>query len=533
MTGPHHGASSVEERLEFETLIADISASLLAAEPHEIDEAVHDGVRRIREFFRADRCGLLKIETDRAVALLSYASFSEGTAPVSGDINLAELFPWAFRKLALERKPLAVTRMSDLPRDAAVDRASWEGMQTRSCVQLPIAIGDRVTHVIAINKLHEESEWPEPYLARLLLLGQMLVNAVERRQKYDDLQHALAEVQRLREQLQQENAYLRQEALQRRSSELIVGRSATIRRAVALAEQVAPTDSTVLLQGETGTGKERFASYIHESSRRRDRTMIRVNCAAIPHALIESELFGREKGAYTGAMSRQIGRFELAHGSTLFLDEIGDLPTEVQVKLLRAIEARTIERLGSPTPVPVDVRIIAATHRDLAQAVLDGTFRQDLYYRLNVFPISVPALRDRLDDIPILANTFAAEFAAAMGKRVYAIASDSLAALTAYPWPGNVRELRNVIERATILGTGPTLAVDVPSSVPAAPAVAVEKPTPPDRIDDVERSHIVGVLERTGWRIRGKKGAAEALGLKPTTLEYRMTKLGIRRPGRS
>jgi formate hydrogenlyase transcriptional activator len=302
----------------------------------------------------------------------------------------------------------------------------------------------------------------------------------------------------------------------------IVGQSPAIRRVVEQIHQVSATDSTVLLLGDTGTGKELFATQIHERSSRRTRAMVRVNCAAIPSTLIESELFGREKGAFTGAVSRQIGRFELADRSTLFLDEIGDLPLDVQVKLLRVLEEREIERLGSPRPIRVDTRIIVATHRNLEQKVADGTFREDLYYRLNVFPIPVPPLRDRGEDVTLLAWRFVHEFAKAFGKRIDSINEESLAALRRYTWPGNVRELRNVVERAMITVMGPCLTVDVPRTFADSPARSA-------KLSDVEREHIRSVLDSTGWRIRGAAGAADRLGLRPTTLETRMAKLGLKR----
>ena len=266
---------------------------------------------------------------------------------------------------------------------------------------------------------------------------------------------------------------------------------------------------------------------IHERSPRRDRAMVRVNCAAIPAALIESELFGREKGAYTGALARQIGRFEMADGSTIFLDEISELPPESQVKLLRALQEKEIERLGSPRRIKVDVRIIAATNRDLVKAVADGHFREDLYYRLNVFPITAPPLRERREDIPLLVWAFIEEFSKAMGKSVEAIAKSSLRTLQQYDWPGNVRELRNAVERAMILASGPTLRIDPPgaAATPAARGLAT--------LAEVEREHIQRVLEFTHWRVRGAGGAAEILGLPPTTLESRMAKLGLlRHPSR-
>jgi transcriptional regulator with GAF, ATPase, and Fis domain len=298
-----------------------------------------------------------------------------------------------------------------------------------------------------------------------------------------------------------------------------------MRRVLQQIEQVAPTDSTVLLLGETGTGKELFASEIHARSARRVRTMVRVNCSAIPAGLIESELFGREKGAYTGAVARQAGRFELADRSTIFLDEIGDLPLDLQVKLLRVLEERQIERLGSSRSIRIDTRIIAATHRDLQQRVTDGLFREDLYYRLNVFPVHVPPLRERGEDIPLLIWRFVDEFSKAFDKRIEAIPRETMEALQRYPWPGNVRELRNSVERAMIVASGPKLVIPVPS-VPVA-----DKEKEHVRLEDVEREHIRRVLETSAWRVRGAAGAAARLGLKPTTLETRMAKLGLRRPG--
>jgi transcriptional regulator with GAF, ATPase, and Fis domain len=307
------------------------------------------------------------------------------------------------------------------------------------------------------------------------------------------------------------------------SPRLIDGQSAAVQRVLAQVEQVASTDSTVLLLGETGTGKEIFAAQIHQLSARRGRPMVCVNCSAIPASLIESELFGREKGAFTGALARQIGRFELADHSTIFLDEIGDLPAEVQVKLLRVLEERQIERLGSPKGIPVHVRIIAATHRNLEQRIAEGAFREDLFYRLNVFPIRVPPLRERVEDIPDLVWRFVDQYSKTFGKRIDAIPSENLAMLQRYAWPGNIRELRNVVERAMIVATGPRLTL-------ALPAATNNTATGSERLVDVQKEHIRNVLASVGWRIRGAGGAAERLGLRPTTLETRMAKLGLTRP---
>ena len=303
----------------------------------------------------------------------------------------------------------------------------------------------------------------------------------------------------------------------------LIGQSRALRRVEEQVRQVAPTNSTVLLLGETGSGKEMFATRIHELSDRRRRPMVRVNCAAIPATLIESELFGHERGAYTGALAQQIGRFEMADHSTILLDEIGDLSLEVQVKLLRVLEERQIERLGSPRPIRVDTRIIAATHRDLQKLMAAGTFREDLDYRLCVFPIRVPPLRERVADIPLLVWRFVEEFASAFGKQVDSISKDDMAALQQYSWPGNIRELRSVVERAMIMGTGCRLTFSVPAASPAWARCS-------EKLEDVAREHIRTVLESTGWRVRGVDGAAKRLGLKPTTLDDRLSRLGLKRP---
>jgi transcriptional regulator with GAF, ATPase, and Fis domain len=288
------------------------------------------------------------------------------------------------------------------------------------------------------------------------------------------------------------------------------------------AEMVAKQDTSVLILGETGTGKELLARAIHNMSPRKDRTMIKVNCAALPATLIESELFGREKGAFTGALSRQVGRFEAADGSTIFLDEIGDLPLEMQAKLLRVLHDGQFERLGSAESVTADVRVIAATNHNLEQEMREGRFRQDLYYRLSVFPITVPPLRERQEDIPLLVWSFVRELGESMGKSISEISKKDMDKLKSYFWPGNVRELKNIIERAMILSTGATLHLDQMGSE----GVETMHST---TLKGVERSHILEILEDTGWKISGKNGAAEALGLKESTLRARMKKLGIQR----
>ncbi len=346
----------------------------------------------------------------------------------------------------------------------------------------------------------------------------------------DITDRVLAEQERNR--LRQQNEYLRDEIKSEYNFEEIIGGSAALRTVLDKVSQVASTDSTVLILGETGTGKELIARAVHNASRRKDRPLIKLNCAALPTGLIESELFGHEKGAFTGATDRRTGRFELADGGTIFLDEVGELPPEAQVKLLRVLQEREFERVGGTKTIRVDVRVIAATNRDLMHAVTAGRFRQDLYYRLNVFPVELPPLRSRIDDVPLLVHYFVGRFAAKIGRTISHVPADAMRRLTAYPWPGNVRELENVIERAVILSAGPDLSVapELLPALPTAPApVDDDIPAPPTALHDVDRQHIVAVLKRTGWRIDGPHGAARLLNMHPSTLRSRMQKLGIRR----
>jgi PAS domain S-box-containing protein len=340
-----------------------------------------------------------------------------------------------------------------------------------------------------------------------------------------DRVHAEAE----RARLQEQNLYLQEEIKSVHNFEEIVGRSPALLALLEKVSRVAATDATVLITGETGTGKELIARAIHSHSRRAARPLIKLNCAALPAGLVESELFGHEKGAFTGAIARRIGRFELADGGSLFLDEVGELPVETQAKLLRVLQEREIERVGGGAALPVDVRIIAATNRDLLKVVRDQGFREDLYYRLSVFPIALPPLRDRAEDIPLLVRFLVEKFAARVGKRIDGVSREALRRLVAYPWPGNVRELENVLERAVILATGPTLELESDAELSTGPAALPAADLPAPSLEAVERRHILAVLRSSQWVIDGPRGAAQILGLHPNTLRSRLKKLGITR----
>jgi formate hydrogenlyase transcriptional activator len=387
-----------------------------------------------------------------------------------------------------------------------------------SALSVPLRTKDRVIGTLNVGSC-EVGRYGAADSELLLAIADQVVPAIQNMLAYE-------EITSLKHRLEQENLYLQEESRADAAFADVVGESPAIQRVLASVRMVAGTDSTVLVTGETGTGKEVVVRAIHGSSGRKNKILVKVNCAALPSGVIESELFGHEKGAFTGALARRIGRFELANGGTLFLDEVGDLPLELQAKLLRVLQEGEFERLGGAQTLKVNVRMIAATNRDLKTAVAEGRFRADLFYRLNVFPIAIPPLRERLEDVPRLTRHFAMIYASKMGKSIDTIGEQTLKRLTAYHWPGNVRELQNVIERAVIISPKSRLEVD--DSL--ATSVTDSHGNPARTLEEIEREHIVSVLESVGWRVSGDRGAGRILGLKRTTLEARMKKLGISRP---
>jgi formate hydrogenlyase transcriptional activator len=413
-------------------------------------------------------------------------------------------------------KPVVVDR-SD-PAEVSCLAAS-EGLQSHGF--LPLIVRNGILGVLGLGK-RRENAFTQDDIEFLTQVTNQVAIAVENALAY-------GQIAALKDKLSQEKLYLEDEIRSEMNFEDIVGRSATLRRVLQQVETVAPTDATVLIYGETGTGKELIARAIHQLSPRRPQAFVKLNCAAIPTGLLESELFGHERGAYTGAIAQRIGRFELANRGTVFLDEIGEIPLELQPKLLRVLQDREFERLGSTRTLRTDARLIAATNRDLAALVDAQQFRADLFYRVNVFPVHVPPLRERTEDIPLLVRHFAQQFARRMYKTIETIPSDTMQVLIRYPWPGNIRELQNIIERAVIISPGPVLQVPLTDLNPrAAPA----RPMPQDTLEDAERKHILAALEATKWVLGGVNGAAIRLGMKRSTLQFRMRKLGIARPGR-
>ncbi len=416
-----------------------------------------------------------------------------------------------------QREPVVLSRQNLEQSESTVSkRLVAEGVKSACCV--PLLLRDRTLGALNIGSLQEEAFSP----ADAAILGEVakqIALAVANSLAYQ-------EIAALKDKLAKEKLYLEEEIRTDYNFEEIVGESRSLRRVLKQVETVAATDSTVLILGETGSGKELVARALHNLSDRRERTFVKLNCAAIPTGLLESELFGHEKGAFTGAIATKMGRFELADRGTLFLDEVGEILLELQVKLLRVLQEQEFERLGSTRTIRVNVRVVAATNRDLAQMVEEQTFRSDLYYRLKVFPITVPPLRERAEDIPLLVRHFAQKFALRMKKRIDTIPAEAMKALQAYHWPGNIRELENFIERAVILSSGSDLFVPLAELKRPAPAGNGSITT----LEDAERDHILKTLRETHWVIGGSSGAAAKLGMKRTTLQSKMQKLGISRP---
>ena len=512
----------LEERHRFQEFIASISSRFISLSGVELKQAIQDSLSEIGRHFEVDAVRLYRLSPqgdiiDMRNVWRSEQSVSEG--------EIVEMYKMKYPHLAahyLQGEPIVYGCPDECPQLPDLRKILKYG-KIKAGVGVPLESDDSGVDVFALARTESEHVWPKDIVEHSRAIGQVILSAMRRREAEVELQDSYDEIKRLKDRLELENVYLRKEIELNYRYDEIVGESDAIKQVLAQAEKVAKQDTCVLILGETGTGKELIARAIHNLSPRKARPMIKVNCAALPATLIESELFGREKGAYTGALTKQVGRFEAADGSTIFLDEIGDLPLELQTKLLRVLQEGEFERLGSHETVSVDIRIIAATNCDLGKAIKEGRFRRDLYFRLNVFPITVPPLRGHREDIPLLTWAFIKIYGKNMGKKISKVKNKTMDLLTHYSWPGNVRELKNVIERAMILSEGEGLQIDRIES-----AEALDSPSL--MLEEVDRHHIISVLESTRWQISGQKGAAQILGLKPTTLRSKMEKLGIRRP---
>jgi formate hydrogenlyase transcriptional activator len=507
--------------LRLDTLAGEISTALLRLSPDDLDAALERSLRQIVDAVDGAQGTLLWLgDDDELFEVVASCTRLDGIA----DEAEGALTQHIVGLLSSDQ-----VRIVNVPDDLGLgvfDPGSDRVERIRSAVGVPIRVAGQRGCALILSTVRDVATWSDQIVGRVKLLAEILTFAVDRRTQSRALRVREAELTRLSTQLKSEAVYLREEIQSLHGFNEIIGDSPVLRDALDRVREVASTDATVLLLGETGTGKELFARAVHDRSPRRHRTLVRVNCAALPPSLIESELFGHERGAFTGAVSMRQGRFELADKGTIFLDEIGDLPPELQAKLLRVLQEGEFERVGSSHIRRVDVRVIAATHRSLTALTEAGQFRADLFYRLSVYPIHLPALRERPEDIPRLVWFFVHRRQRALHRQIKRIPQAVMDTLQAYSWPGNVRELENVIERAMIRSTGDTLVLDnsfgpVPRSSARAHA---------DSLDTVVRRHIEDVLRRCGWRISGKGNAADHLNLHPNTLRFRMKKLGITRP---
>jgi formate hydrogenlyase transcriptional activator len=515
-----HLETVVEERTarlrrseEQQRVLLDINNAIVANLQREaLFAALAEALRQALPF---DRASLTLYDPLRDV--IRVYALAEGLAP-KGLVPVGTEFPRQgshLQSVLDERRPLVRPDLEKEPRSALEDGLLQEGI--RSYIAVPLMAKGQVIGTLNVGA-RVPDRYSEEDAAFLVRVASQVALAIENMLCYE-------EIAALKARLQEENLYLQEEIKTDHNFEEIIGESGILKKMLRAVETVAKTDTTVLLLGETGTGKELIARAIHHLSPRKHRTLVKVNCAALPAGLIESELFGHEKGAFTEALARKIGRFELADGGTIFLDEIGDLPLELQAKLLRVLQEGEFERVGGSPTLKVDVRVIAATNRDLEKATQEGRFRPDLYYRLNAFPVRLPPLRERPDDISLLVRYFVMKYGTKLGRRIEKIPQKAMHDLLAYPWPGNVRELENVIERAVILSQGSQLELGEWLPRFAGSGHGERHAT----LEELEREHIVRTLELTGWQVSGETGAAKLLGLKPTTLEARMKKLDIQR----
>ncbi len=521
--------AALDERRRFQDFVAAMSSLLIATPENRADDTLRLCLEHSCNFFAYERANIIWFDK-RNFSLRVLYFWNEMGLPPQVELSLTN-FPWAGTRL-FTGKPIRISNAGDFPAEGATDATSFEKLGLKSFAAVPMIIGNDTLGALTFGATAKEIAWTDQDMADLQVIADLFTNVVARISGRTALDAALSELQSATERLEAENVYLREEISSTHSFDEIIGESTALRRCLVKVEQVATTTTTVLIQGETGTGKELIARAIHDRSDRRRRPLVKVNCAALPANLIESELFGHEKGAFTGAVSKKSGRFDLADGGTLFLDEIGDFPLELQGKLLRVLQEGEYQRLGGTETVRVDVRLIAATNRDLQKAVDNAEFRADLFYRINTFPVNVPRLADREGDIPLLARHFARKFATVLGKEVTAISSDMMGRLISYQWPGNVRELEGVIQRALISGEGPVL--ELPDAVDRDIRHDAGDSNEPESsavgLTAAERNHIERVLQQSRWIIGGSGGAAALLGVPPSTLRSKMKKLGIVRP---
>lgn len=511
----------------FQQLLFEMLGRFTGLPAEKIDTELELALHVLNDWVDTDRCVLYVFSADRRNLVLHCQTHDDAFAPEAADTLQRT---WFTSVLAAGNVVAKSWLPEELPAEAVDERTHAQNLGIKSIFAVPIAVAGEYRYVLAANTFHEHRSWNEKIVDRFRLVGQLFANVLHRKDEEQTLRTQLDEF-RSREQTAREHHPKNAEGWNHDRFG-IVGQSPAIVHMLDRAAVVAPMPTTVLLLGETGTGKELFAWAIHERSTRRGKAFVKVNCPALPPSLIESEFFGHEKGAFTGAIAAHAGRFELADGGTIFLDEIGDLPLELQPKLLRLLQDGEVHRIGSNRARRTDVRIIAATNQNLTRAIAEGRFRKDLYYRLSVFPIELPPLRERKEDIPLIARTFVEQRQTALGRRIEEIPAEVMDTLVEYDWPGNVRELENVLERAIILSPGKTLRLDDELLVSGESFTESAEQVRDESFDTAARDHVHAVLERCGWRINGPGGAAEVLAVHPNTLRARLKKLGLARPMR-
>ena len=510
-----------EDLQPFEQLAVKLSSCFSSLESNDAETCLSQALEQVGRTFAVDECTL--VSYDGAGSAHVVGSWGLPPHPCCTNADIAGM-PWLIQRLS-RNAVTAFTPATRLCHAASGDRAQAARSGVVGRLAVPIVLGQRVIYGLMVGTRQRHAEWGDPVVERLRLVGEILGSGLVRLQRVRAASAAPVVARAI--EAAPEPLPRHEEPRPAGATSRIIGDSVPLQQARARIERVAPLDTTVLLLGETGTGKELFAQAIHDASRRRHNRLVRVNCAALPGSLIESELFGHERGAFTGAVSMRQGRFDLADGGTIFLDEIGDLNPELQAKLLRVLQEGEFERVGSSRTRKVDVRVIAATHVDLETAVAEGRFRADLYYRLSVFPVTLPPLRDRPDDIPRLVWHFIERHQHKLAQRIDSVPPDVMQALRNHDWPGNIRELENIIERALIRTAGSTLQLDHPLRIGPRRAGAARLANCSDTLDDVQRCHIERVLRECGGRINGAGNAAVRLGIHPNTLRYRIKKLGL------
>jgi len=518
----------LEQQLKFEKLISQFSTRFINLSLDKIDNEINRSLKFLTEFMDAEYACLNSYSEDTRLASTTHFYAVPSLESFVTLENFREIpmdnFPYVMSELVGNGR-ICISDVVNLPSEAKNIKKFLNDFGVQSMLYVAMVVDEKLIGALGFDSYTKKIDWSAKYISRLKLIGEIFTNALTRKKQQEELVAAQKQIEKLKNQFENESRYLQEEIRTEHNFDEIIGRSGPLKNTLTQVKQVAPTDSTALILGETGTGKELIARAIHKNSRRSNRPLVKVNCAALPTYLIESELFGHEKGAFTGAINQHIGRFEMANEGTIFLDEIGEMPLELQVKLLRVLQEGEFERIGNPKTINVDVRVIAATNRDLLKEVEAGNFRQDLYYRLNVFPIEVPPLRERMEDIPFLVRQFVSKTGKKIGKSIDIIPDKFISILNEHYWPGNIRELENIVERAVITSN---------TNVLTLKHALIKSKSSPDKelsgsLEEVERNYILQVLNSCNWKIEGQSGASIALGLNPSTLRSRMLKHGLKK----